>query len=150
MFPLRWNFPFRKKDGSMVNLEDAVSGEGYELPIAGENILGGVKIGDGVNIDANGKISVSGGGLDMKVKSVTVPQSSSSEHTAYLDFTPDEGYTPIAVSYEYSGGSPNSPYTIVSVAKRTYLSNPVWSVIFLCYSSTINISGAVHILEVKL
>lgn len=28
MFPLRWNFPFRKKDGSMVNLEDAMEGGG--------------------------------------------------------------------------------------------------------------------------
>ncbi len=28
MFPLRWNFPFRKKDGSMVNLEDAMGGGG--------------------------------------------------------------------------------------------------------------------------
>lgn len=28
MFPLRWNFPFRKKDGTMVNLEDAMSGGG--------------------------------------------------------------------------------------------------------------------------
>lgn len=33
MFPLRWNFPFRKKDGTMVNLEDAMGGGGSsELP----------------------------------------------------------------------------------------------------------------------
>lgn len=28
MFPLPWNFPFRKKDGTVVNVEDAMSGGG--------------------------------------------------------------------------------------------------------------------------
>lgn len=36
-------------------------GGGYVLPTASASVLGGVKIGDGVNIDSSGKISVSGG-----------------------------------------------------------------------------------------
>lgn len=37
-------------------------GGGYVLPTASASVLGGVKIGDGVDIDSSGKISVSGGG----------------------------------------------------------------------------------------
>lgn len=37
-------------------------GGGYVLPTASASVLGGVKIGSGVNIDSSGKISVSGGG----------------------------------------------------------------------------------------
>ena len=36
-------------------------GGGYVLPTASDSVLGGVKIGDGVDIDSSGKISVSGG-----------------------------------------------------------------------------------------
>lgn len=33
MFPIPWNFPFRKKDGTVVNVEDAISGGGgSDLP----------------------------------------------------------------------------------------------------------------------
>ena len=34
----------------------------YELPIASASTLGGIKVGDGLEIDANGKLSVVGGG----------------------------------------------------------------------------------------
>lgn len=34
----------------------------YELPIASATVLGGIKVGDGLEIDANGKLSVVGGG----------------------------------------------------------------------------------------
>ena len=64
MFPLRWNFPFRKKDGSMVNLEDAMSGGGgggYTLPTASAEIKGGVKIGSGLTMTGE-VLSVTGGG----------------------------------------------------------------------------------------
>lgn len=151
MFPIPFNFPFRKKNGDVTTIGDAISsgGSSHDLPIASSDTLGGVKIGDGITIDESGKISVSGGGLDMKIKTVSIPQTSSSSHTHYVDFTPDEGYTPIGISYEYSGGSPNSPYTITSLNKRTYLSEYVWTIIFLCYEANINVSGTVNILEVK-
>lgn len=52
MFPLRWNFPFRKKDGSMTTVEEAISsgGSSYELPTASANTKGGVKIGSGLSM----------------------------------------------------------------------------------------------------
>lgn len=52
MFPIRWNFPFRKKDGSIVNIEDAMSegGGGYTLPTASANTKGGIKVGLGLKM----------------------------------------------------------------------------------------------------
>ena len=38
MFPIRWNFPFRKKDGSVVNISDAMSGGGGESELPPHNI----------------------------------------------------------------------------------------------------------------
>lgn len=50
MFPLRWNFPFRKKDGSLVNIEDAMGGD-YTLPTASSSTKGGVKVGHGLSME---------------------------------------------------------------------------------------------------
>lgn len=64
MFPLRWNFPFRKKDGSMSTIQDEIDsggGGGYVLPTASATKLGGVKIGSGLSIDENGVLSATGG-----------------------------------------------------------------------------------------
>lgn len=63
MFPISWNSLFRKKDGAIVKMEDAMSGGGggYTLPTASADTKGGVKIGSGLSM--NGEIlSVSGGG----------------------------------------------------------------------------------------
>lgn len=43
----------------------ATGGGGYELPIASASTLGGVKVGDGLSIDAGGVLSASGGGSGM-------------------------------------------------------------------------------------
>lgn len=54
MFPLPWNFPFRKKDGTMTTIDDAISsggGGGYTLPTASASTKGGVKIGEGLTMD---------------------------------------------------------------------------------------------------
>ena len=53
MFPLPFNFPFRKKDGSMTTIGDAISSGGgsYTLPTASANTKGGVKIGAGLTMD---------------------------------------------------------------------------------------------------
>lgn len=55
MFPLRWNFPFRKKDGSMSTIEEVISegggGGGYTLPTASAETKGGIKIGSGLVMD---------------------------------------------------------------------------------------------------
>lgn len=62
MFPMTWNFPFRKKNGDVVNIEDAMEGgEPYVLPTATSNRLGGVKIGTGISVNDDGTISASGG-----------------------------------------------------------------------------------------
>lgn len=54
MFPLPWNFPFRKKDGTVVDINDAMGGGGgepYVLPTASSEVKGGVKIGAGLAMD---------------------------------------------------------------------------------------------------
>lgn len=52
MFPIPFNFPFRKKDGSLTTLDDAISSGGgsYTLPTASESTKGGVKIGSGLSM----------------------------------------------------------------------------------------------------
>ena len=52
MFPIPFNFPFRKKDGSITTMDEAISSGGgsYTLPTASANTKGGVKIGDGLNM----------------------------------------------------------------------------------------------------
>lgn len=61
MFPINENDAYRKGDGSLTTMREAiVSGGGGELPIASASTLGGVKIGDGVSVDEDGTISVSG------------------------------------------------------------------------------------------
>lgn len=53
MFPLPWNKAFRKKDGSITTLDDAISSGGgtYELPTASAQTKGGVKIGSGLTME---------------------------------------------------------------------------------------------------
>ena len=43
-------------------VDDKVSGAEYKLPISGTNKLGGVKVGSGLNITADGTLSATGGG----------------------------------------------------------------------------------------
>lgn len=52
MFPIPFNFPFRKKDGSLTTLDAAISGGGtpYTLPTASAQTKGGVKIGSGLSM----------------------------------------------------------------------------------------------------
>ena len=55
MFPIPFNFPFRKKDGSLTTIDDAISsggggGGGYTLPTASANTKGGIKIGSGLSM----------------------------------------------------------------------------------------------------
>lgn len=50
MFPIPWNFPFRKKNGNLVNIGDAID-EGTELPVHGEGDAGKVLI-----VDENGNL----------------------------------------------------------------------------------------------
>lgn len=49
MFPIPWNFPFRKKDGSLGKIEDL--GGSYSLPTASANTKGGIKVGSGATMD---------------------------------------------------------------------------------------------------
>ena len=53
MFPLPFNFPFRKKDGTLTTLDDAISSGGgsYTLPTASASVKGGVKVGTGLAME---------------------------------------------------------------------------------------------------
>lgn len=53
MFPIPFNFPFRKKDGSMTTISQAISegGGSYTLPTASETTKGGIKVGVGLTMD---------------------------------------------------------------------------------------------------
>lgn len=55
MFPIPFNIPFRKKDGSLSTLGDELNngggGSSYTLPTASVDTKGGVKIGDGLTMD---------------------------------------------------------------------------------------------------
>lgn len=65
MFPLNCNDQYIDSNGKRSTLGDAIGsggGEPYVLPTATAQRLGGVKIGDGVNVSEDGTISVSGGG----------------------------------------------------------------------------------------
>lgn len=65
MFPIPFNFPFRKKNGDITTIGDAIGsgggGEPYVLPIATADKLGGIKVGSGLSI-IDGVLSATGGG----------------------------------------------------------------------------------------
>lgn len=51
MFPIRWNFPFRKKNGALSTIGAEIEGAGsYTLPTASAETKGGVKIGEGLSM----------------------------------------------------------------------------------------------------
>ena len=52
MFPLPWNRAYRKKDGSLSTIDEAIQDGGgqYELPTASSDTKGGVKIGNGLTM----------------------------------------------------------------------------------------------------
>lgn len=58
MFPIPFNFPFRKKDGTITTMDDAISsgggGEPYVLPTASAITKGGIKIGN--RLTMNGEV----------------------------------------------------------------------------------------------
>lgn len=59
MFPIPFNFPFRKKDGSVTTMGDAI-GNSYTLPTASASVKGGVKIGANLSMDGD-VLNASGG-----------------------------------------------------------------------------------------
>lgn len=63
MFPIPFNFPFRKKDGSITSIGDAMGGGSYTLPTASAETKGGVKIGSGLSMD--GEVLSATGGVDV-------------------------------------------------------------------------------------
>ena len=53
--------PNGTKIGNGITLPVSSSGDTYTLPIAAADVLGGVKVGNGLNIDENGVLSITGG-----------------------------------------------------------------------------------------
>lgn len=54
MFPIPWNFPFRKKDGSLSTISAEMGGD---IPPATASKLGGVKVGSGLSVTSDGTLS---------------------------------------------------------------------------------------------
>ena len=76
MFPLRWNFPFRKKDGSLSTIQDEIDsggggGEPYVLPTASPTTKGGIKVGEGLTMDGE-VLNVSSTGSGYEVLNVPI------------------------------------------------------------------------------
>lgn len=97
MFPLRWNFPFRKKDGSMSTIQDEIDngggGEPYVLPTASESTKGGVKIGSGLSMNGETLNADGGGGTVDKLNMRYIVETD--EDFVY--------YTPLSKEYIGSG-----------------------------------------------
>lgn len=52
MFPLPWNKAYRKKNGSLTTIDEAIAeGGAYTLPTASSETKGGVKIGSGLAME---------------------------------------------------------------------------------------------------
>lgn len=60
MFPLPWNKTYRKKDGSLTTIDEAIAG-GFDLPTASTETKGGIKIGSGLSMDGE-ILNATGGG----------------------------------------------------------------------------------------
>ena len=125
MFPIPWNKAYRKKDGTLVTMEDIAGGGG----------------GGG------------GGSLSFKIKEVEIPVYSNTGRTYYKVFEPDEGYVPLCASYEYTGSTTNVPPIFSSVATRQPSNDaPIeWVVALLSYDGAINTGGGIaYVLEVEI
>ena len=85
MFPIPWNFPFRKKDGSLGTMEDL--GGQYTLPTASADIKGGVKIGSGLTMDGEVlKVDGSIGGSSLYVGMVSPSNSLGNNGDIYIKY----------------------------------------------------------------
>ena len=74
MFPIPFNFPFRKNDGTITTIDDAISsggGGGYTLPTASASVKGGVKVGDGLTMDGE-VLKTTGGGYTLPTASADI------------------------------------------------------------------------------
>lgn len=68
----------------------------YELPIASENTLGGIKVGANLSIDANGVLSATGGASDVELVELTQAQ--------YDQLTPEEKADPNVIYFITDAG----------------------------------------------
>lgn len=121
MFPIPFNFPFIRKDGSRTTIGAAIDASGsdpYTLPTASTTTKGGVKIGNGLEMDGEVLNATGGGGTQLYYKdfeNVTISGgwTQYSETGLYHGNINDigvNGYTPIAVTAvdKYSGYSPSA------------------------------------------
>lgn len=76
------------------------SGEGYTLPPASATTLGGVKIGSGINVTADGTISAEGGGSSYVLPAATTTTLGGVKVGNNLTVTQDGTLNAVASSYE--------------------------------------------------
>lgn len=126
MFPIPWNKLFRKKDGSITTLDDAISsggggGGGYTLPPATESTLGGIKVGSGLSVESDGTLSTSGGsGSGLSYVEYSLNKQIQGDSATYYDFNAPEGKAPISavIILDESTASYNNPYLLMSLTKE--------------------------------
>lgn len=110
MFPLRWNFPFRKRNGNMINLED-ITGDvtkvfSYNTTQVSSNLL--ENLNETIYSVGTGIIFISGSVIAKE----TIPINSEVViNLIPLDFIPLNNAIGYALVYSYSG-SPLSTATI--------------------------------------
>ena len=144
MFPIPFNFPFRKKDGSLTTISDAISsgGSSYTLPTASANTKGGVKVGSGLTMDGEtlkadgytlptasdetlGGVKV-GSGLSIDENGILSASGGGGGGSLYLHNIEVDAGTAGGVAFSITTSS-NTPFTYDSLRALTYNNNdPFW------------------------
>lgn len=123
MFPIPFNFPFIKKDGSRTTIGDAINAGGggsqYTLPTASANTKGGVKIGTGLSM--NGEVlnvtGGSGGTVDKVHMRYIVENDDDFEYFAILE---RDYVGPGRVGYEIETESTSSSAAKINIYSVVY------------------------------
>lgn len=128
MFPIPWNKTYRKKDGSLVNIDDAISGGGSGSDIPEHSASDAGKV---LTVADDGTLEWHTGGAGGGLYRGTTPPAASlgSDGDVYI-----QSYTPGIISnsgegYVKTGVKPNAGYTI-KVSVKTNSSSTNYETIF--------------------
>ena len=135
MFPIPFNFPFRKNDGAITTIGDAISsggGGGYTLPTASASVKGGVKVGDGLTMDGE-VLKTTGGGYTLPTASASVKGGVKVGAGLYMDGEVMTAVNPDPNIYETL--SPTRPIFKPAETSGKYLAGVIMSAINAAISS---------------